>query len=89
MSKREKRLARIRQNPKNVSVDDLRVVLEDYGFEYKQTIGSHLTFAYMLEGKTKLFVLPFRRPIKPIYVRRAIEIIDQIIQERGDDDSES
>ncbi len=86
MSKRQKRLQRIRQNPKNVSLDDLRSVLEDYGFEYQRTVGSHYTFSYMLSGETKIFVVPFERPVKAIYVKRAIKLIDQIIEEQGESD---
>jgi len=82
MSKRRKRLERLRENPTNVSLDDLRHVLEDYGFEYKQTVGSHYTFSYALAGQTKILVVPFKRPVKPIYVKRAIKLIDQIIQEQ-------
>ncbi len=86
MSKRRKRLERIRQNPTNVSLDDLRHVLEDYGFEHKQTVGSHYTFRYVLGGQTKVLVIPFKRPLKPIYVKRTIKLIDQIIQEQEEDE---
>jgi len=51
MSKRKKRLERIRQNSNNVSLDDLRRVLEDYGFEYKQTVGSHYTFSVVIGAR--------------------------------------
>ncbi len=86
MSKRRKRLERLRQNPTNVSLDDLRHLLEDYGFNYKQTVGRHYTFSYMLDGQTKLLVVPFKRPIKSIYVKRAVKLIDQIIQEQKEDE---
>jgi predicted RNA binding protein YcfA (HicA-like mRNA interferase family) len=86
MSKRRKRLERIRQNPNNVSLNDLRRVLEDYGFEYKQSVGSHFTFSYMLYGETKLFVVPFRRPVQFVYVKRALRVIDQIIEAQGEDE---
>lgn len=86
MSKRKKRLERIRQNPNNVSLNDLRRVLEDYGFEYKQTIGSHFTFSYVLYGETKLFVVPFKRPVQFVYVKRALRVIDQIIEEQDESD---
>jgi predicted RNA binding protein YcfA (HicA-like mRNA interferase family) len=86
MSKRQKRLERIRQQPNNVSLDDLRRVLENYGFEYKQTVGSHYTFGYVVGDQTRLFVVPFRRPVKPIYVKRALKLIDQIIEEQGEDE---
>ena len=88
MSKRKKRLERIRQNPNNVSLEDLRGVLEDYGFIYKQTVGSHYTFTYYLGGQRKVFVVPFRRPVKRDYVKHAIRLIDQIIMEQGEDKSD-
>lgn len=84
MSKRKKRLERLRQNPNNVSLDELRQVLEDYGFEYKQTVGSHYTFTYYLGGQRKVFVVPFRRPVKRDYVKNAIKLIDQISLEQGE-----
>ncbi len=88
MSKRRKRLERLRQNPTNVSLDDLRHVLEDYGFVYKQTVGSHYIFSYVLDGQTKLLVVPFKRPLQPIYVKRAVKLIDQMIQQKEDDGSD-
>ena len=86
MSRRKKRLQRIRQNPKNVSLDDLCHALEDYGVMYLQTTGSHYTFRYVLQGQTELLVIPFRRPVKLAYVKQALKLIDQIIEEQGDDD---
>lgn len=83
MSKREKRLERIRQNPNSVSLDDLRRVLEDFGFEHRNTSGSHFTFSYTIGSETKLFTVPFNRPIKPIYVKQALKLIDRMIQEQG------
>jgi predicted RNA binding protein YcfA (HicA-like mRNA interferase family) len=76
MSKREKRLARLRRNPNDVSFDQLRRVLEDYGFEYRQTEGSHYHFSYTLGGATKVYSVPFRRPVKDVYVKRALKVID-------------
>ena len=88
MSKRQKRLERIRQNPNNVSLADLQRVLEDYGFEYRKTVGSHYTFTYVINDETRLFVVPFKRPIKPIYVKQALRIIDQIIEQQAEDEED-
>lgn len=87
MSKRQKRLAHIRQNPKNVSLDDLRQVLEDYGFEHKHTVGSHHTFAAIIGGSTHLLSVPFSRPVKPIYVKKALQLIHLVIAAQGGDDA--
>ena len=86
MSKRQKRLARIRQNPNNVSLDELQKVLNDYGFEYKQTVGSHYTFSVLVGDTTKLLVVPFRRPIKIAYVKKALKLIDEVIAFKDVDD---
>lgn len=86
MSKRQKRLERLRKNPKNVSLDDLRHVLQDYGFEYKQTVGSHYTFSIEIGGTSRLLVIPFRRPLKSVYVKKALKLIDEKIEEQGEDD---
>ncbi len=88
MSKRKKRLERIRQNPNNVSLEALRQVLEDYGFEYKQTVGSHYSFSVVIGGRVRLLVVPFRRPVKPIYVRKALKLIAQIIAEQGQEEED-
>ncbi len=91
MSKRQKRLERLRQNPNNVTLADLRRVLEDYGFVYRQTVGSHYTFSVSIGGTTKLLVVPFRRPVKAIYIKKALELIDQVIaaEEEADEEDES
>ncbi len=44
MSRRQKRRLRIAQNPKNIRFEDLRRLLEDYGFELRRTKGSHNSF---------------------------------------------
>jgi len=86
MSKRRKRLERIRQNPTNVSLETLRRVLEDYGFQFKHATGSHYVFSYTLASETKLFVIPFKRPVKIIYIKQALKLIDRVVQEQGEDE---
>ena len=80
MSKRAKRLQRLRSNPKNVTFDDLRTVLEDYGFTLERSSGSHHSFKAKIAGEFRLLVVPYSRPVRPIYVKDAIELIDEIIE---------
>jgi predicted RNA binding protein YcfA (HicA-like mRNA interferase family) len=93
MSKREKRLQRIKQNPKNVSFDDLRALLEDYGFVLERSSGSHHSFKAEMGGESVLFVVPYRRPVKPIYVKEALMLIEEIEAQRtsevGEEENES
>lgn len=89
MTKREKRLQKLRQNPKNVSFDDLRSVLEDFGFELVRSSGSHHSFNIMIDGEPRLFVVPHRRPVKTVYVREALRLIDLILAEEVDEEEEN
>ncbi len=78
MRKLQKLLERIRQNPKNVSFKDLSKVLEAYGFELKRTKGIHNSFVGRISGKSILLVIPYNEPLKIVYVKKALEHIDQI-----------
>jgi predicted RNA binding protein YcfA (HicA-like mRNA interferase family) len=90
VTKREKRLQHIQQNPNNVSLEELRQVLEDYGFKHQRTVGSHFTFSVDIEGRSHLLVVPFHRPVKPIYIKKALKLVDRVIEERGiDNESEN
>lgn len=83
MSKRKKRLERIRQNPKNVSFEELRQVLEDYGFVLDRVVGSHYSFKRM--QNSSLFVLPYRKPaVKVVYVKKALQLIDTLGEDQDD-----
>jgi len=88
VSKRQKRLERLRQNPKNVSLDELQQVLEDYGFVFRQAVGSHYTFSVVIGGTNKVLVVPFHRPVKSIYIKRALVLIDQVVAEQAEADRE-
>jgi predicted RNA binding protein YcfA (HicA-like mRNA interferase family) len=77
MTKREKRLQKLRQNPNNVSFDELRQVLEAEGFVLDHARGSHYIFRIESGAEVLTVVIPFARPVKPVYVRQALTIIDQ------------
>lgn len=80
MSKKEKALEKLRQNPRNVRFEDLATVLLSLGFEMKEGgKGSHAVFK--LPGKHPLTV-PRKKPfIKPIYVKLALELIDTLVED--------
>jgi predicted RNA binding protein YcfA (HicA-like mRNA interferase family) len=79
MSKRDKRLQRLRRNPKNVSFDELKQVLEDYGFQHVRTAGSHHTFIAIMNERDWRLTVPQHRPVKTPYIKQAIQAIDEII----------
>ena len=89
MSKRQKRLQKIRQQPNDVSFEALRQVLEDYGLWLDRVAGSHYVFGYNMGGQELTFIIPFKKRVKRIYVKTALQLIDQIIEEQGEDEDET
>ncbi len=82
MAKRDKLLKRIQQNPKDVSFADLRGLLEQFGFELERTRGSHHSFLRLVGGKKTVIVLPYKRPLKEVYVKKALALIAEIVADQ-------
>lgn len=72
MSKKEKRLEKVRKNIRNVSLGDFEALIEEYGYieeggkHPKAIIGAHM--------------MPYKRedPVKSCYVKELIDIIDAL-----------
>jgi predicted RNA binding protein YcfA (HicA-like mRNA interferase family) len=69
MAKRDKRLQKLHQNPKNVSLEELRQVLEHYGFYLDRIVGGHHVFRAEIGERVWKLVIPFQKPIKIVYVK--------------------
>lgn len=83
MSKAEKLLAKIRNNPKTVTFEDLDKVLVQLGFVCRQpkSGSSHYVYTYVSFRLT----VPYKRPhVKEFYVKQALEFIDQIFHDEED-----
>ncbi|MCA9912537.1 MAG: type II toxin-antitoxin system HicA family toxin [Anaerolineae bacterium] len=83
MTKREKRLQKIRQNPRNVRYDDLITVLEDFGFTIHHGKGSHIGLRLETEEQTIKFTIvkPHETKfVKSVYVKMALKEIDRVIE---------
>ncbi len=89
MTKREKRLQKIRQNPKNVRFNDLQAVLNDYGIKLIRSRGSHHTFSVKIDDEVHTLVIPYRRPIRIVYIRQALQLIDLMIELEQDSEEDS
>jgi len=78
MTRQEKALQKIRNNPRGVRFDDLVKVLEQYGFEIRKTGGSHHVF---IRGQYRVIV-PFRKlHLLEYVVKDALKILDRILEE--------
>lgn len=74
MTKREKRIKRLFQNPKTVPFKELDRVLKDSGFTLRQP-GSGSSHYVYTRDKIQMSV-PFRRPfVKEVYVKRVLELL--------------
>ena len=78
MTKQDRQLARLRQAPNSVRPEELRAVLERYGFELRSVRGSH--WIYKHPQLVRGLAVPYRRPLKPIYVAQALNAIDEVIE---------
>lgn len=76
MTKREKRVKKLFQNPKTVPFKELDRVLKDFGFKMRQPGSGSSHFVYT-KGIIQISV-PFKRPfVKEVYVKRVIELIGE------------
>ena len=74
MSKQEKLLQKMRNNPNDWRIEDLQALAKKYGIEWRQKGTSHVCFRF----SSGVFPIPAKRPIKPIYI---IEFLKRIEEE--------
>ncbi|GAW93293.1 toxin HicA [Calderihabitans maritimus] len=75
MTKLDKLLQKIKNNPKQVRFKELDRILIRYGFSRRQPRGGSSHYIYT-KGTVRL-VVPYRQPhIKSVYVERAIKILE-------------
>lgn len=73
MTKADKTLARMRNNPKGWSIAELKTMASRHGVEWRQPGTSHVTFSY---PNVVPLTVPAHKPVKPIYIKRFLEMID-------------
>jgi len=70
-----KLLDKMRRNPRDWRIGQLQTVAEAYDVAWVHEGGSHCTFR---TPKGEKLTVPAKRPIKPVYVRHFIDLIDTI-----------
>jgi hypothetical protein len=78
MTKTTKLYERIKNNPHNISFEDIRKLLEFYGFELLRQSSGTSHFVFFKAGCGPITV-PFRRPLKSYVVKSIIKILDECI----------
>lgn len=77
----DKKLKAMRGNPRDWRIEDLQTVARRHGLTWEQPGTSHVTFRAPGGGKV---TVPAHKPIKPIYIRQFVALIDSM--EGSDDD---
>jgi len=72
MSKKDKLLKAIKNNPKDVRFEDLKKLLLSHGYTGHNTGGSHWVFR---KAGFPDEVVPYKKPVKAYYVIRALKSI--------------
>ncbi len=74
VSKKDKLIEAIENNPKNVKFEDLKKILENLGYAAVNGGGSHYVFS---KKDSVSLTIPYKRPVKVIYVKQVIRIIEE------------
>lgn len=74
MGSKDKTLSKMRSNPRDWRIEQLETIARHYGIAVRKTGGSHVVFDH--PDWIELLCVPAKRPIKPIYVKKFVELID-------------
>ncbi len=75
MARAEKLLDKMRRNPRDWRIERLQTIAEAYGVAWVHSGGSHCTFR---TTKGEKLTVPAKRPIKPVYIRHFVDLIDTL-----------
>ena len=67
-------LAKMRRNPHDWRIEDLKVVARDCDVAYEQHGTSHVVFRHPSAGRLSV---PAHRPIKPVYIRLFVDFLNR------------
>lgn len=76
MTRSHKLLEKMRHNPGDWRIDEIETVAKHYGINVRKSGGSHVIFDHA--EWVELLSIPSRRPIKPIYVKKFVSLIDTL-----------
>ena len=74
-----KRLDQMRLNPKgDWTIADIEALCREFDAEClrSRSGSSHYKIKHPATGST--LIVPFKRPIKPVYIRKLVEFLDQV-----------
>ncbi len=78
MTRAAKTLIEMKANPRDWRIESLKSVADAHGVLYRQPGGSHVIFRH---PKGSMLSVPTRKPIKPVYVKKFVRLIEEGIAE--------
>jgi hypothetical protein len=76
MTSIRKNIEKMRNNPRDWRIDQLEAIASHYGIGVRKNGGSHVIFDH--PDWVELLCVPAHRPIKPIYIKQFISLIDRL-----------
>jgi len=76
MSKWDKLLSRVLSLPKDMRFDELRKVLESYGYKMNAPKSGSSHYTFRKQGKNPI-TIPKHEPIKKVYVEMVREVVEE------------
>ncbi len=76
MSKSEKIIQKMRENPRDWRLSSLETIAKRLNIQVRKSGGSHAVF--MHENSSIVVTIPSKRPIKPIYISQFLALINDI-----------
>ena len=68
----------MKANPRDWRIDSLKSVADVFGVVYRQPRGSHVIFRH---PNGAMLSVPAHRPIKPVYVRKFVRLVEEGVAE--------
>ena len=86
MSKADKLLDRMRHNPAgDWTISDVQTVCKGLGWTCLPPTGGGSHWKVAAPGQEAILTVPAKRPIKPIYIRKLLEMVKAADHGQGDD----
>jgi len=79
MTKADKKLEKMRANPRDWRIEDFEGIASHFGVAIRKGKGSHVTFTH--PTWVEILTVPAHRPIKPIYAKKFVLLIDALNEE--------
>lgn len=76
MNTATKLLEAMRNNPRDWKIDQLHTIAAQFEITVRATGGSHQVFAH--PRVAEILSIPAHRPVKPIYVRHFVALVDKV-----------